>query len=132
PALPLSAGAPVSAVLASAESATLDPKTPLPLSPVPLGPVQLAVQLPTSFDPCWLQTPAERVNTHAAPALPLSTRAPTSAVLPSADSATLYPNWPLPLSPVPLGPVQLAVQLPTSFAPCWLQTPAERVNTHAA
>ena len=44
--------------------------------------------VPTSFAPCWLQTPPLRVKTHAAPLNPLSRYPPTIAVLPSPDSAT--------------------------------------------
>src|SRR5205807_849208 len=57
---------------------------------------------PTSFEPRCLQAEPERVNTHAAPKPPSSKGAPTSAVLPSADKATLSPNEPLPLSPAPV------------------------------
>ena len=42
---------------------------------------------PTSLLPCWVHTPPLRVNTHAAPARELSPGPPTTAVLPSADSA---------------------------------------------
>ena len=45
-----------------------------------------------SFGPCWVQVEPERVNTHAAPTLPLSHEPPIRAVLPSADSATVEPN----------------------------------------
>ena len=92
---------------------------------------QPVVQSPTSFAPCWVQAPSERVNTHAAPKLPPSKAPPISAVLPSPESAALAPNQPLPLSPVP-SLAQLLGQSPTSFAPCWVQAPPERVNTHAA
>ena len=54
---------------------------------------------PVSFAPCWLQTPPERVNTHAAPVAVSSSGPPISAVLPSAESATLVPNSPSPVSP---------------------------------
>ena len=74
-----------------------------------------------SFSPCWVHVDPERVNTHAAPAPPLSPDPPISAVLPSAESATLLPNSPSPVSPVPV-----------SFSPCWVQVDPERVNTHAA
>ena len=47
----------------------------------------LAAPVPTSFDPCWDQTPPLRVKTHAAPMSPLSSNPPTMAVLPSADRA---------------------------------------------
>src|SRR5262245_45393436 len=85
----------------------------------------------TSLLPCCVQTPAVRVNTHAAPAAPrpkgtdrshgLSPGPPTIAVLPSADSATDMPWLALPTASVP-----------TSFLPCCVQTPPLRVNTHAA
>src|SRR2546426_11020101 len=54
-----------------------------------------------------------------------------SAVLPSADSATLRPNS---TGPGQLGAPQdapLKAPLPVSFA-CWVQVEPERVNTHAA
>ena len=98
------------AVLPSRDSATAEPCSALPTAPVP-----------TSFDPCWLQTPPLRVNTHAAPAAELSSSPPTIAVLPSADSATEKPCSATPTAPVP-----------TSFGPCWVQTPPLRVKTHAA
>jgi hypothetical protein len=112
PTLALSPGPPISAVLpGSEESATLEPNSPGPLSP-----------LPVSFAPCWVHFDSERVNTQAAPTLPLAAGPPTSAVLPSLEeSATLVPNWPEPISP-----------LPVSFAPCGVQVEPERVNTHAA
>src|SRR5207245_1620517 len=105
-----SASPPISAVLPSADSATLNPKRAVPISPPPV-----------SFSPCWVQVSPERVNTHAAPTLRSSACPPISAVLPSADSATLEPNWPKPDSPPPV-----------SFPPCWVQVDPERVNTHAA
>ena len=49
---------------------------------------------PVSFSPCWVQVAPERVNTHAAPTPFLSPGPPISAVLPSADSATLAPKSP--------------------------------------
>src|ERR1700740_3514900 len=97
-------------MLPSDERATLKPNRPRPLS---LAPV--------SFGPCWLQVGPERVNTHAAPMRVSSPSPPTSAVLPSDESATLWPNSPSPLSSPPV-----------SFEPCWLQVAPERVNTHAA
>ena len=51
-----------------------------------------------------------RVNTHAAPALPLSAEPPTRAVFPSADSATLQPTLPAPVSPLPVELVALLDQ----------------------
>ncbi len=86
------------------------PNPAFPISPVPM-----------SFPPCWVQVEPERVNTQAAPVLPLSSGPPISAVSPSAESATLSPNLPSPVSPVPV-----------SFSPCWLQVEPERVNTQAA
>ena len=56
--------------------------------------------VPTNLGPCWLHTPPERVNTHAAPTLPpelplmtmgLSLGPPTMAVFPSLESATDKP-----------------------------------------
>src|SRR2546430_8354620 len=76
---------------------------------------------PVSFEPCWVQVEPERVNTHAEPGP--SSGPPTSAVLPSEDSATLTPKL---LRLRPLAPV------PVSFGPCWAQVEPERVNTHAA
>src|SRR5262249_25468762 len=107
----LSPGPPISAVLPSEESAALTPNLPPPVSPAPV-----------SFA-CSLQVVPERVNTHAAPTLVLSSRAPISAVplvLSVAASATLVPNRPLPTSPVP---VSLA---------CCVQVEPVRVNTPAA
>ena len=68
------------AVLPSADSATEMPCSAAPTAPVP-----------TSFVPCWVQTPPLRVKTHAAPVKLLSRYPPTMAVLPSADSATEMP-----------------------------------------
>src|SRR6516164_8272586 len=106
------------AILPSADSAT----------DVPWRPTALVL---TSLLPCCVQTPALRVNTHAAPAAPrpkgtdraqgLSPGPPTIAVLPSADSATDMPWRAFPTAPVP-----------TSFLPCCVQAPPLRVNTHAA
>src|SRR5579862_895507 len=110
PTLPLSRGPPIRAVFPSADRAALWPNRPLPISP-----------LPVSLRPCCVQTPPERVNTQAAPTLPLSPGPPIRAVFPSADNATLLPNSPVPVSP-----------LPVSLAPCCVQPPPERVNTHAA
>src|SRR5215470_2248992 len=98
------------AVLPSADSAT-----ELPCAAGPLAP------MPTSLLPCWVNTPPLRVNTHAAPAPELSQGPPTTAVLPSADSATELPWKAIALAPVP-----------TSLLPCWVHIPPLRVNTHAA
>src|SRR6516162_1494858 len=105
----LSPGPPTMAVLPSADNATDTPWRALPIASVP-----------TSFLPCCVQTPPVRVNTHAAPALPLSDHPPTMAVLPSADNATDMPWRAFPTAP-----------LPTSFLPCCVQVPPLRVNTHA-
>src|SRR6266540_2620790 len=108
---PSSATPPTMAVLPSADSATDVPWRALPTASVP-----------TSFLPCCVQTPPLRVNTHAAPVLPLSDHPPTMAVLPSAESATDMPWRAFPIAPVP-----------TSFLPCCVQAPPLlRVNTHAA
>src|SRR5450759_5207168 len=98
------------AVLPSAERDTERPWLAAPTAPEP-----------TSLVPCWVQTPALLVQTHAAPALPLSEYPPTMAVLPSAETDTETP-WPaFPTAPEP-----------TSLAPCWVQTPPLLVQTHAA
>ncbi len=75
PAYELSAGPPIAAVLPSADS---DVPTPKYIWPATL-PVNLA---------CCDQLEPLRVKTHAAPAWALSAKPPTSAVLPSPDSAT--------------------------------------------
>src|SRR5262245_28414969 len=108
----LSNGPPITAVLPSEESATSWPKRAAPLSP-----------LPVSFGPCCVQVEPERVKTHAAPMPPLSPPPPTSAVLPSAESATPpSPNSPAPSSSLP----------PVSLGPCCDQLEPERVKTHTA
>ena len=112
---------PISAVSPSEERPTPSPK-------LGLRPLE---SLGVSFSPCRVQAPPERVNTHAAPWKELSPLPPIRAVLPSEESATLTPNWPSPLSPVPSS-AQPVGQSPTSFAPCWVHAPPERVNTHAA
>src|SRR5262245_35537548 len=80
PADPLSSYPPTMAALPSAER---DTKMPCPADPT--------ASVPTSLDPCWVQTPPLRVQTHTAPQSPLSASPPTMAVLPAADSATEYP-----------------------------------------
>jgi hypothetical protein len=101
PLLALSLRPPTSAVPPSAESATLEPKAALPAAP-----------LPVSLLPCWLQVEPERVKIHAAPLFPSSPEPPTSAVVPSAESATLNPNRPGPVSPPPV-----------SLSPCGMSAP---------
>src|SRR5438552_9505646 len=97
------------AVLPSPDSATEMPWLAAPTAPVP-----------TSLAPCWLHTPPLRVYTHAAPAELLSPDPPTTAVFPSADTATELP-W----SAAPTAPV------PTSLAPCWPHTPPLQAYAHA-
>src|SRR5215471_1950485 len=111
PALLLSPNAPIRAVLPSPETATEEPcDTLLPAAPAPV-----------SLPPCWLQTPLERVNTHAAPEALLSLKPPSMKVFPSPDTLTAAPCCTLPAAPVP-----------TSLLPCGDHTPLERVNTHTA
>src|ERR1043166_9217715 len=98
-----------------AVSPSADSETERPWPAAPAAPV------PTSFAPCWLHTPPLRLYTQAAPSPESSRLPPTTAVFPSADSETDSPCSAAPTAPVP-----------TSFAPCWLHTPAVRVNTHAA
>src|SRR5207249_196095 len=106
----LSPSPPTTAVLPSAESATDSPCSAIPTAPVP-----------TSLLPCWVQTPLLLVKTHTAPANELSPSPPTKAVLPSAESATEKPCLAVPTAPVP-----------TSWLPCWVQTPLLLVKTHTA
>src|SRR6185437_10202021 len=95
PTSPLVNGAPISAVLPSHDSATLQPKNSAGAGAV-------------SFGPSCVQVPPARVNTHAEPES-LSLGPPTSTVPPSPDTATRRPNWP--------GPLSFA---PVSFDPCWM------------
>ena len=110
PAPLLSAGPPINAVLPSEERATAHPWF--------AGPAALE---PSSFVPCCAHTPPVRVNTQTAPAPLLSAGPPTSAVLPSVESAVAQP-W----LAVPVGLV------PTSLLLCCVHTPPERANTQAA
>src|ERR1700691_4045020 len=73
--------------------------------------------MPTSFDPCWVQTPPLRLKTHAAPASELSVNPPTMAVLPSADSATEQPCSAAPTAPEPSGSSTLPPRVKTHAAP---------------
>jgi hypothetical protein len=95
-------------MLPSAESATLVPKRPAPAS-----------SFGRSFA-CGVQDEPERVYTHAAPFAVAYSLPPTIAVVPSAERATLRPNWAGSSSPL------------VSLPPSWLQTPPERTNVHAA
>src|SRR6185369_10942967 len=97
PAPLLSKYPPRTAVFPSEETATENPWCAMPTMPVP-----------TSFA-CWLHTPPLRVYTHAAPASALSLYPPTTAVFPSADTATELPCCDSPTAPVP-----------TSLVPCWV------------
>jgi hypothetical protein len=92
----LSLEPPTMAVLPSAERATEEPWPALPIA-----------YRPTSFEPCWFQTPLVRVNTHTAPARVSSAMPPTIAVLPSAERAVEKPWNEGATAPVP-----------TSFGPC--------------
>src|SRR5450759_2837965 len=97
---PLSPNPPTMAVLPSAER-----DTEMPCSAIPTAPE------PTSLVPSWVQTPALLVQTHAAPAAPLSYSPPMMAVLPSAERDTEKP-WCAPAT----------APEPTSLVPCWVQT----------
>src|SRR5262249_23658901 len=72
-----------------------------------------------SFDPCCVHVAPDRVNTHAAPTWLLSKLPPIRAVLPSAESAVLFPKPGLPTKPVG-----------TSAGPCCAQETPERTNTN--
>src|SRR3977135_4741622 len=74
-----------------------------------------------SLLPCCVQTPPLRLNTHAVPALLLSDNPPTTAGLPSAESATDMPWRALPTAPTP-----------TSLLPCCVQTPPAAGEHNAA
>src|SRR5262249_31503913 len=108
--LRLSPGPPTMALLPSADNATDMPWQALPIASL----------TPSSLPCCAQPPPPLRVNTHAAPVLPLSDHPPTMAVLPSAESETDMPWRAFPTAPVP-----------TSFLPCCVQVPPLRVNTHA-
>ena len=96
PAFPSSLNPLTTTVFPSADTATEVPCLAGPTAPVP-----------TSFVPCWVHTPPLRVHTHAAPVLLLSPGPPTTAVFPSADTATDDPCTAGPTAPVP-----------TSLVPC--------------
>src|SRR5215510_8808545 len=110
PKLILSLRPPTMAALPSPDSATAKPCAAAPAAPLPI-----------SLAPCCIHTPPLRVNAHVAPMPPLSPGPPSTAVSPSSDSATERPCWAPPTAPLPI-----------SLAPCWVQTPPLRVNTHAA
>src|SRR5215212_1197777 len=75
--------APRSAVSPDPSSATAPPKLPAPTS-----------SEGASFEPACLHLDLPRSNNHAPPIPPASSGAPTSAVSPSPDSATLVPKAP--------------------------------------
>src|SRR5438034_5946915 len=112
---PLSWDAPISAVLPSAESATLPPNSPAPISP----PTTFCRE---SFRSCVQLLASERAKTQAAPALPSSSLPPIRAVPPSPESATLTPKPALPTSSPPVSLCPWRANLP----------PATRRNTQAA
>src|SRR5581483_3919695 len=116
PAPPFALGPPTNAVFPSPERPTLAPNPGGSLTypraaPKPGG---------TSVASCLQPVPA-RANTHAAPTPPYPEGPPTTAVEPSAESATPLPNPPGPRSPRAV-----------SFLPCWRQPAPERTNVHAA
>src|SRR5260370_1152401 len=83
-----------------------------------------------NLEPCCVQIPPLRVNTHVAPVVEKlppgpavsSLGPPTAAVFPSADNAT----------PAPCRGSGPTAPLPTNLEPCWVQTPLLLVNTHTA
>ena len=79
-----------------------------------------AMAVSANLEPCCIQLPSDRTNTHAAPAYAVSPGAPISAVLPFADRATDQPCWDAPEEPIP-------TNLLTSD-----QCMPERVNIQAA
>src|SRR2546423_1751354 len=87
----VSLGPPTTAPAPSLESAMLHPKVAF-----------ARASPPVSFGPSRAQVVPVARKYHAAPFLAASAGAPTSAVRPSLDSATLYPNIPAPTSPVPV------------------------------
>ena len=78
PVFAFSCGIPTTAVLPSAESATLCPNQPSPCSSGAIN-----------FGPSCFQAAPVRVKDHAAPRPTLSLKPPTRALLPSAESAML-------------------------------------------
>src|SRR5947209_702495 len=84
----LSPGPPMNAVLPSDDRPTAVPNALLFVS--------LGAKVGEIFGPCWVQFGPDRVNTQAAPPVPVPPAPrlpgpPISAVLPSADTATLSP-----------------------------------------
>src|SRR5216684_2499029 len=114
----LSLNAPTIAVLPSVERATELPCRAPDEQPCT---TQIAAPEPTSFFPCWVQTPPLLVQIHTAPTPLLSRLSPMMAVFPSPERATV-----ICLYEVPTGPE------PTSLLPCWVQTPSFLVHTQAA
>src|SRR5438445_2486585 len=97
----LSPDALINASVASADNATLSPIPPRP---------KYSASFPATFEPCCAQVESVRLKTSAPPS-GRKPGTPNSAVLPSADSATLQPN------PVPSG-----TSVPMSARPCTAQT----------
>src|ERR1700730_1623341 len=89
PALPPSDGAPTSAEIPSARSATLAPNSAL-------GEASSEEPTPVSLDPSTVQVLPDRSSSHAAPTELVSRGAPMSAVVPSEDRDRLNPNSPFP------------------------------------
>ena len=102
---------PASAVFPSPESATVVPNAASPL----------ASSEAVIRDPVGDQAEPDRENIHAAPRDP-SLGAPTSALSPSRESATLLPNSP---------PAVLSSTGRVSLGPCCVQVDPDLVNTHA-
>ena len=75
----------------------------------------------TTLPPCCVQTLPLRVKAQMAPLALLSVNPPTTALLPSAESACATPNCGVPTP-----------SEGTSLLPCWLQTPPLRVKAQAA
>src|SRR5262245_38851586 len=84
--------------------------------PCPSGPAIVIASAGERIPGCISQTLPKRLKTHAPPALLKALGAPTTAVLPSEDSATELPAQ-------PVGPTSLL---------CWVQPSKPSVKTHAA
>ena len=99
----LSPGAPSSAVLAAPDeaeaSATLAPNSP-GCSSLLISSFSFFAFSGSASLACWVHISDELVNTHAAPVPLLSPGPPSSAVLPSPESATPAPRRPFPISPL--------------------------------
>src|SRR5579872_706687 len=100
-------GPPTAIVVPSADNPTDWPK---PDTPAPIN-----------LPPSWLQVESDRVKTQNAPYDPSSAGPTVTAVLPSAEIATVLPCAACPKAPEP-----------TSFGPCCVHTPFARTKIHAA